>query len=152
MPRRRRGGRALTFARDRHRAHHQRQKPPRPLRRSDRRRARLALDAIEAVGLTCRAARQLSELGLMMTVPAKVPRRRVVIHRDRRPGARSNPLVLVAADLRGRFGNLPVGGAQAIAALAYGTQTIRPVAKIDRPGNAFVAAAKRQVWHRRHRT
>ena len=61
-------------------------------------------------------------------------------------GGAINPLVLVAADLAGVSEIYRVGGAQAIAALAYGTQTIRPVAKIVGPGNAYVAAAKRQVF------
>jgi histidinol dehydrogenase len=57
-----------------------------------------------------------------------------------------NPLVLVAAKLAGVTEIYRVGGAQAIAALAYGTETIAPVAKIVGPGNAYVAAAKRQVF------
>jgi histidinol dehydrogenase len=63
-----------------------------------------------------------------------------------RPVASSIPLVLVAADLAGVSEIYRVGGAQAVAALAYGTETIRPVAKIVGPGNAYVAAAKRQVF------
>jgi histidinol dehydrogenase len=57
-----------------------------------------------------------------------------------------NPLVLAAADIAGVDEMFRVGGAQAIAALAYGTQTIRPVDKIVGPGNAYVAAAKRRVF------
>jgi histidinol dehydrogenase len=57
-----------------------------------------------------------------------------------------NPLVLVAADLAGVSEIYRVGGAQAVAALAYGTETIKPVAKVVGPGNAYVAAAKRQVF------
>ena len=57
-----------------------------------------------------------------------------------------NPLVLVAAELAGVDEIYRVGGAQAIAALAYGTETIAPVVKIVGPGNAYVAAAKRQVF------
>jgi len=62
------------------------------------------------------------------------------------PGGKINPLVLVAADLAGVSEIHRIGGAQAIAALAYGTQSIQPVAKIVGPGNAYVAAAKRQVF------
>jgi histidinol dehydrogenase len=62
------------------------------------------------------------------------------------PGGEINPLVLAAAHLAGVDEIYPVGGAQAIAALAFGTETIRPVAKIMGPGNAYVAAAKRQVF------
>ncbi|MDA9865394.1 histidinol dehydrogenase [bacterium] len=57
-----------------------------------------------------------------------------------------NPLVLAAARLAGVDVIYRIGGAQAIAALAYGTETIRPVDKITGPGNAYVAAAKRQVF------
>jgi histidinol dehydrogenase len=57
-----------------------------------------------------------------------------------------NPLVLVAAQLAGITEIYRVGGAQAIAALAYGTESIEPVVKIVGPGNAYVAAAKRQVF------
>src|SRR5690606_15805642 len=61
-------------------------------------------------------------------------------------GGTINPLVLVAADLAGISEIYRIGGAQAIAALAYGTQRIHPVAKIVGPGNAYVAAAKRHVF------
>src|SRR5208337_1943962 len=57
-----------------------------------------------------------------------------------------NPLVLAAARIVGLDEIYRVGGAQAIAALAYGTQTIAPVDKIVGPGNAYVAAAKRRVF------
>ena len=59
-----------------------------------------------------------------------------------------NPLVLLAAQIAGVDQVLRIGGAQAIAALAYGTQTIAPVDKITGPGNAYVAAAKRRVFGR----
>jgi histidinol dehydrogenase len=62
------------------------------------------------------------------------------------PGGKLNPLVLAAARIAGVEEIYRVGGAQAIAALAYGTQTIKPVAKIVGPGNAYVAAAKRRVF------
>jgi histidinol dehydrogenase len=62
------------------------------------------------------------------------------------PGGKTNPLVLAAARIAGVDEIYRVGGAQAIAALAYGTATIAPVAKIMGPGNAYVAAAKRLVF------
>src|SRR6185437_4278353 len=62
------------------------------------------------------------------------------------PRGELNPLVLAAAKLAGVDEIYRVGGAQSIAALAYGTETIKPVAKIVGPGNAYVAAAKRQVF------
>ncbi len=83
---------------------------------------------------------------LMNAVPAKVagvPRLVMVVPT---PDGVVNPLVLVAARLAGVDEVYRVGGAQAVAALAYGTATIRPVAKIVGPGNAYVAAAKRQVF------
>jgi histidinol dehydrogenase len=82
----------------------------------------------------------------MNAVPAKVagvPRIVMVVPS---PGGALNPLVLVAAHLAGVEEIYRIGGAQAIAALAYGTETIRPVVKIVGPGNAYVAAAKRQVY------
>ena len=83
---------------------------------------------------------------LMNAVPAKVAGvRRIVMVVPALKGA-LNPLVLVAAKLAGVSEIYRVGGAQAIAALAYGTETIAPVAKIVGPGNAYVAAAKRQVF------
>ncbi len=83
---------------------------------------------------------------LMNAVPAlvaDVPRVAMVVPA---PDGKINPLVLAAAELAGVHEIYRVGGAQAIAALAYGTETIAPVAKIVGPGNAYVAAAKRQVF------
>ena len=62
------------------------------------------------------------------------------------PDGKANPLVLLAARLSGVKEIYRIGGAQAIAALAYGTDTIAPVDKITGPGNAYVAAAKRRVF------
>jgi histidinol dehydrogenase len=62
------------------------------------------------------------------------------------PKGQINPLVLAAADLAGVSEIYRIGGAQAVAALAYGTKSVPPVAKIVGPGNAYVAAAKRQVF------
>ncbi|MEE9547133.1 MAG: histidinol dehydrogenase [Hyphomicrobium sp.] len=83
---------------------------------------------------------------LMNAIPAKVagvPRLVMVVPA---PKGELNPLVLAAAYLVGLEEVYRVGGAQAVAALAYGTETIAPVAKIVGPGNAYVAAAKRQVF------
>ncbi|AHD07929.1 histidinol dehydrogenase [Phaeobacter gallaeciensis] len=83
---------------------------------------------------------------LMNAVPAKVAgveRLAVVVPT---PDGQINPLVLLAARLSGVDEIYRVGGAQAVAALAYGTETIAPVDKITGPGNAFVAAAKRRVF------
>ena len=83
---------------------------------------------------------------IMNAVPAKVAgcaRLAMVVPT---PDGRVNPLVLAAARIVGLDEIYRVGGAQAIAALAYGTQTIAPVDKIVGPGNAYVAAAKRRVF------
>ena len=82
---------------------------------------------------------------LMNAIPAKVAgvkRLAVVVPT---PDGQANPLVLLAARLSGVDEVYRIGGAQAVAALAYGTDTIAPVDKITGPGNAFVAAAKRRV-------
>ncbi|MGA7386039.1 MAG: histidinol dehydrogenase [Methylocella sp.] len=83
---------------------------------------------------------------LMNAVPAKVAGVSRIVMAVPAPEGRINPLVLAAAKLAGVDEIYRVGGAQAIAALAYGTQTIAPVAKIVGPGNAYVAAAKRRVF------
>lgn len=83
---------------------------------------------------------------LMNAIPAKVagvPRLAMVVPA---PDGVLNPLVLAAARLSGVDEIYRIGGAQAVAALAYGTDTIAPVDKITGPGNAFVAAAKRRVF------
>lgn len=83
---------------------------------------------------------------LMNAVPAKVAGVERLVIAVPSPRGELNPLVLAAARLAGVEEIYRVGGAQGIAALAYGTDTIRPVAKIVGPGNAYVAAAKRQVF------
>lgn len=83
---------------------------------------------------------------LMNAIPAKVagvPRIAMVVPT---PDGVINPLVLAAAQLAGVTEIYRIGGAQAVGALAFGTETIKPVDKITGPGNAFVAAAKRQVF------
>jgi len=83
---------------------------------------------------------------LMNAIPAKVAgveRLAIVVPT---PDGITNPLVLMAAQIAGVDEIYRIGGAQAVAALAYGTETIAPVDKITGPGNAFVAAAKRRVF------
>src|SRR5690606_32392006 len=103
--------------------------------------------AIEAVGLYVPGGTAAYPSSVLMNaVPAKVagvPRIVMVVPA---PDGVINPLVLAAARLGGVDEIYRVGGAQAVAALAYGTQTIKPVSKIVGPGNAHVAAAKRQVF------
>lgn len=83
---------------------------------------------------------------LMNAIPAKVagvPRLAITVPT---PDGQINPLVILAAQIAGVDEIYRIGGAQAIAALAYGTDTVAPVDKITGPGNAFVAAAKRRVF------
>ena len=83
---------------------------------------------------------------LMNAIPAKVAGVQEVIMVVPTPGGVRNPLVLAAAGLAGVDRAFTIGGAQAVAALAFGTQTIPCVDKIVGPGNAYVAEAKRQVF------
>ncbi len=83
---------------------------------------------------------------LMNAIPARVAGVRELIMVVPTPAGEHNPLVLAAAALAGVDRLFTIGGAQAIAALAYGTQTIPQVDKIVGPGNAYVAAAKRRVY------
>jgi histidinol dehydrogenase len=102
---------------------------------------------IEAVGLYIPGGTAAYPSSVLMSaVPAKVAGVSRIVMTVPAPDGRLNPLVLAAARLAGVDEIYRVGGAQAIAALAYGTSTIAPVAKIVGPGNAYVAAAKRQVF------
>lgn len=85
---------------------------------------------------------------LMNAIPAKVAGVQRLVITCPTPGGAVNPLVLLAARIAGVDTIYRIGGAQAVAALAYGTQTIAPVDKITGPGNAYVAAAKRRVFGR----
>lgn len=85
---------------------------------------------------------------LMNAVPAKVAGVGRLAITVPTPDGQVNPLVLLAARISGVDEIYRIGGAQAIAALAYGTETIAPVDKITGPGNAYVAAAKRRVFGR----
>lgn len=85
---------------------------------------------------------------LMNAIPAKVAGVRRLVMTTPTPGGEVNPLVLYAASLAGVDEIYRVGGAQAIAALTFGTDTIRAVDKITGPGNAYVAEAKRQLYGR----
>jgi histidinol dehydrogenase len=141
---------ALKLARDRIEAYHRRQLP-----RDERFTDELGVElghrwtAIEAVGLYVPGGTAAYPSSVLMNaVPAKVagvPRIVMVVPA---PEGKLNPLVLAAARLAGIDEVYRVGGAQAVAALAYGTATIKAVAKIVGPGNAYVAAAKRLVFGR----
>ena len=139
---------ALQLAHDRIESHHKRQMP-----KDDHYTDALGVElgsrwtAIEAVGLYVPGGTASYPSSVLMNaVPAKVAGvERIVMVVPARDGA-LNPVVLAAASIAGVSEIYRIGGAQAIAALAYGTETIRPVAKIVGPGNAWVAAAKRQVF------
>ncbi len=83
---------------------------------------------------------------LMNAIPAKVAGVRELVMVSPAPGGERNPLVLAAAALAGVERVFAIGGAQAVAALAYGTESVPRVDKIVGPGNAYVAEAKRQVF------
>lgn len=103
--------------------------------------------AIEAVGLYVPGGTASYPSSVLMNaVPAKVAGVDRVVMVAPTPRGETNPLVLAAARLAGVDEIYRIGGAQAVAALAYGTASIAPVAKIVGPGNAYVAAAKRRVF------
>jgi histidinol dehydrogenase len=83
---------------------------------------------------------------LMNAIPARVAGVARIVMVTPTPGGRINPLVLAAARRAGVTDIYRIGGAQAVAALAYGTQSLKAVDKIVGPGNAYVAAAKREVF------
>jgi histidinol dehydrogenase len=139
---------ALEFARGRIEAFHRRQTP-----KDDGFTDTVGVElgwrwtAIEAVGLYVPGGSAAYPSSVLMNaVPAKVAGVPRVVMVAPAPGGVVPAAVLAAAKLCGIDEIYRVGGAQAIAALAYGTATIAPVAKIIGPGNAYVAAAKRAVF------
>jgi histidinol dehydrogenase len=139
---------ALELARDRIESFHRRQLP-----KDERFTDALGVElgwrwsAVESVGLYVPGGTAAYPSSVLMNaVPAKVAGVGRVVMVVPSPDGRLNPLVLAAANLAGVSEIYRVGGAQAVAALAYGTATIAPVAKIVGPGNAYVAAAKRLVF------
>ncbi|MEQ1651959.1 MAG: histidinol dehydrogenase [Hyphomicrobium sp.] len=139
---------ALQVARDRIADHHQRQLPT-----NNRYTDALGVElghrwtAVESAGLYVPGGlASYPSSVLMNAVPAKVAGVPRVVMVVPSPRGELNPLVLAAAHLAGVEEIYRIGGAQAVAALAYGTETIKPVVKIVGPGNAYVAAAKRQVF------
>jgi histidinol dehydrogenase len=139
---------ALQLAADRIAEHHERQIPI-----NERYTDELGVElgwrwtAVESVGLYVPGGlASYPSSVLMNAIPAKVAGVPRVVMVVPSPNGELNPLVLAAAELAGVQEVYRVGGAQAIGALAYGTETIAPVAKIVGPGNAYVAAAKRLVF------
>src|SRR6187402_2204947 len=139
---------ALSLARDRIETYHRRQLP-----KDERFTDPLGVElgwrytAIESAGLYVPGGTAAYPSSVLMNaVPAKVAGVARLVMVVPSPDGKLNPLVLAAAKLGGVSEIYRVGGAQAVAALAHGTATIAPVVKIVGPGNAYVAAAKRQVF------
>ncbi|MEP3301260.1 MAG: histidinol dehydrogenase [Roseibium sp.] len=139
---------ALMLARDRIQSHHARQIP-----KADRYTDPIGVElgsrwtAVEAVGLYVPGGlASYPSSVLMNAVPARVAGVERIAMVVPSPDGALNPQVLAAARIAGVSEIYRIGGAQAVAALAYGTKTIAPVSKIVGPGNAFVAAAKRRVF------
>lgn len=139
---------ALELAAERIRAYHEKQMP-KDHQWTDEAGATLGWrwSAVSAAGLYVPGGlASYPSSVLMNAIPAKVAGVQRLAITVPTPDGQVNPLVLLAARLSGVDEIYRIGGAQAIAALAYGTASIAPVDKITGPGNAFVAAAKRRVF------
>ena len=139
---------ALELAARRIGAFHQRQRPA-DLDYTDDAGVRLGLrwTPVDAAGLYVPGGTAAYPSSVLMNaLPARVAGVGRIVMVVPAPDGRLNPLVLAAAELAGVDEIYRIGGAQAVAALAYGTGSIAPVDKIVGPGNAYVAAAKRQVF------
>lgn len=142
--------RALEFAKERIEQHHRRQVPE-DLRYTDALGVELGhrWTPLDSVGLYVPGGTAAyPSTVLMNAVPARVAGVERLVMTVPAPDGKISPLVLAAAKLMSVTEIYRIGGAQAVAALAYGTKTIAPVAKIVGPGNAYVAAAKRLVFGR----
>ncbi|MDG3043021.1 histidinol dehydrogenase [Roseicyclus marinus] len=139
---------ALELAAARIRAYHERQRPE-DAEWTDAAGATLGWrwTAVEAAGLYVPGGlASYPSSVLMNAIPAQVAGVKRLVMCAPTPDGVANPLVLLAAHLSGIDTIYRIGGAQAVAAMAYGTATITPVDKITGPGNAYVAAAKRRVF------
>lgn len=139
---------ALDLALERITAFHERQKPQ-DLRFRDPDGVELGWrwTPLDSVGLYVPGGTAAYPSSVLMNVvPAKVAGVSRIVMVVPTPGGHVEPLVLAAAKRSGIDEIYRIGGAQAVAALAYGTETIAPVVKIVGPGNAWVAAAKRRVF------
>ncbi|MFN3620557.1 histidinol dehydrogenase [Sphingorhabdus sp.] len=139
---------ALTLAATRIEAYHKAQLPEnRDYRDSDNVRLGARWSAVDAAGVYVPGGRAAYPSSVLMNaIPAKVAGVGRIVMVTPTPGGETNPTVMAAAHLAGVDEIWRVGGAQAIAALAYGTERIRPVDVITGPGNAWVAEAKRQLY------
>ncbi len=141
---------ALELAASRIEAYHRRQLPKDELYEDE---SGVGLgtrwSAIQSVGLYVPGGTAAYPSSVLMNaVPARIAGVPRLVMAVPAPQVRLNPLVLAAARIAGVTEIYRIGGAQAVAALAFGTETIAPVDKIVGPGNAYVAAAKRQVFGR----
>ena len=143
---------ALNIAAQRVRAYHEHQKIEAgchswEYEEADGTRLGQKVTALDRVGIYVPGGKAAYPSSVLMNaIPAKVAGVKEVMMVVPTPDGARNPLVLAAACLSGVDRVFTIGGAQAVGALAYGTQTIPPVDKIVGPGNAYVAAAKRRVF------
>ena len=139
---------ALETAASRVRSYHERQVTPSwQYEEADKTLLGQKITPLDRVGLYVPGGKASYPSSVLMNaIPAKVAGVKELIMVVPTPGGERNPLVLAAAALAGVDRVFCVGGAQAVGALAYGTQTIPAVDKIVGPGNAYVAAAKRRVF------
>ena len=139
---------ALTLAAKRIEAYHKAQLPEnRDYRDADNVRLGARWSAVDAAGVYVPGGRAAYPSSVLMNaIPAKVAGVERIVMVTPTPGGETNETVMAAAYLAGVDEIWRVGGAQAIAALAYGTERIRPVDVITGPGNAWVAEAKRQLY------
>ena len=139
---------ALQAAADRVRDYHERQKQTSwDYLEEDGTRLGQKITPLDRVGLYVPGGKAAYPSSVLMNaIPAKVAGVEEVIMVTPTPQGTRNPLVLAAAAISGVDRVFAIGGAQAVGALAYGTQTIPAVDKIVGPGNAYVAAAKRRVF------
>jgi histidinol dehydrogenase len=141
---------ALQFAAERIEAFHRAQLPT-DLRMEDEAGVQMGMrwTPLDAVGLYVPGGKAAYPSSVLMNaVPARIAGVKRLAMCVPAPDGVLNPLVLAAARLAGAMEVFRIGGAQAIAALAYGTDTVLPVDRIVGPGNAYVAEAKRQVFGR----
>ncbi len=139
---------ALEAAAERIRSYHERQKAEGwMIEEADGTRLGIKVTPLDRVGLYVPGGRAAYPSSVLMNaIPAKVAGVKELIMVTPTPHGERNPLVLAAAYLAGVDRVFTIGGAQAVAALAYGTETIPQVDKIVGPGNAYVAEAKRRVF------
>ena len=139
---------ALTQAAKRIRAYHERQKSTGwTYEEEDGTVLGVKVTPMDRVGLYVPGGKAAYPSSVLMNaIPAKVAGVGEVVMVTPTPGGEQNPIVLAAAAVAGVDRVLTIGGAQAVAALAYGTESIAQVDKIVGPGNAYVAEAKRRVF------